>query len=177
MLPPPPKDDPAYNEKRDVPPSDPHAQIVLCTPGTKTFIKLTRTPQGSDFSLEKADRAVQSQISELVGNTWTFIQREHVTGGHKDGVINEGEGWVLQRKSSHGTHILQVANAHHKEYYPKFHFGGVRIVGNEVTWGVLRAALTALGNFMATDVNRWTQCTFQIWDGKNQVGTARISEL
>ncbi|KAL8719914.1 MAG: hypothetical protein Q9225_003143 [Loekoesia sp. 1 TL-2023] len=166
----PPRDDFLRHRKRDASPSDPTAQIILCAPGSQTYIKLTRRPSNG-VSDDKSYQEAQEQITQLVGNTWTFIHREHLANGHEDGVIDKGEGWVLERKSSHGSFMLQVANAHHKEYYPRIHFGGVRIVGNEITWGVLRAALMALGEYMNGE---WTECEFEIWDGKNQVGTARI---
>ena len=173
MLPPRPDEGLSFR-KRDTQTTDPNAQIILCTPGTQTYIKLTRKPPNNDPSIDRASPEIQAQIFGLVGNTFTFIEREHLEHGHEDGVIDEGEGWVLQRRSTHGTYTLQVANAHHKTYPPGFHFGTVKIVGNEITWGVLRAALTALGEYMAIDVNRWTECEFEVWDGKNQVGTARI---
>ncbi len=50
----------------------------------------------------------------------------------------------------------------------------VRIVGNEITWGVLDAALQALGQFMVTDTYGWSECEFEVWDGENAVGRARI---
>lgn len=160
--------------KRDSTPIDPLSQIILCTPGTKTYIKLTRKPPNGDLNIDKSDREIQAQITGLIGNTWTFIQREYLMTG-KDGVIDNSEGWVLQRSSTHGSYTLQVANAHHKAYIPSIHFGTVRIVGNEVTWGVLQSALSALGTYMVDDdENGWTECEFEIWDGRNQVGTARI---
>lgn len=48
----------------------------------------------------------------------------------------------------------------------------MKIVGNEITWGVLQAALTGLGDFSAK--HGWTICEFEIWDGLNQVGTAKL---
>lgn len=181
MLPPPPRDDNFHRRiKRDaIPaPTDPIQSIILCTPGTETFIKLTRKPRNGDLNYDKSSKEIQEQIALLVGNTWTFIGREHLPPKGQDGVINNAEGWVLERTSSHGRFKLQVANAHHK--VPVTRWGGhgsMKIVGNEVTWGVLGAALSAVGQYMAGDKNAWGKCDFEIWDGRNQVGVARIVGL
>ncbi|KAL8941145.1 MAG: hypothetical protein Q9216_002410 [Gyalolechia sp. 2 TL-2023] len=160
--------------KRDSSPSDSSTQKILCTPGTKTFIKLTRKPPNGDLNIDKSDPAIQNQITGLISDTWTYIDREHLKNGNNDSVIDKGEGWVYSRKSTHGTYGFLVKNAHHKKPVPSFHFGTVEIVGNEVTWGVLQAALSELGIHMTENVNKWTECEFEIWDGKNQVGMAYI---
>lgn len=53
----------------------------------------------------------------------------------------------------------------------------MKIEGNEITWGVLRSALTALGSHMLVDAAGWSECVFEVWDGRNQVGTARIVRM
>lgn len=50
----------------------------------------------------------------------------------------------------------------------------MKIVGNEVTWGVLKAAIAALGTFFV-DTGAYSACSFEIWDGFHQVGIARIT--
>lgn len=165
---------PGERRKRDSLPSDPAAQMILCTPGTRTYIKLTRKPPNGDFNIDKSDSEIQEQLTGLLSNTWSFIDREHLKNGNEDGVIDKGEGWVYSRKSTHGKYILLIKNAHHKILVPSVHFGKMRIVGNEVTWGVLQSALTALGIYMTEDINKWTECEFEIWDGRYQVGMAYI---
>ncbi|KAL9602416.1 MAG: hypothetical protein Q9219_001840 [cf. Caloplaca sp. 3 TL-2023] len=174
LLPPLPQGDPGLGKRDAIPADTQHPRIVLCTPDTETFIKLTRLAPWGDFELEKNSKEIQEQLQGLVSNSWSYIAREHLGNGHEDGVINAGEGWVYERQSTRGGYKLQVANSHHKKYFQRVHFGGVEIVGNEITWGVLRAALTAVRAYMASDKDKWTECEFQIWDGKNQVGTARI---
>ncbi|KAL8919826.1 MAG: hypothetical protein Q9208_006559 [Pyrenodesmia sp. 3 TL-2023] len=160
--------------KRDAAPTAPKEPLILCAPGTETFIKLTREPPSDNSNDEKAMRT--SEISSLVGNAWSWINREHLPPKGTDGVINKGEGWIVQRTSPSGTYKLQVTNAHHVVPVPRWGGGGrMKIVGNEVTWGVLRAALAALGQYMVA--YGWTICEFEIWDGRNQVGTARIVSL
>ncbi|KAL9025706.1 MAG: hypothetical protein Q9196_005516 [Gyalolechia fulgens] len=170
----PPVEGPGQRRKRDSIPSDPTARITLCTPGTKTYVRLTRKPPNGDFNIDKSDPEIQEQITGLIANTWSFIDREHLKNGHEDGVIDKSDGWVFERTSTHGKYILQVANAHHRKYVPMIHWGTVKIVGYEITWGVLQSALTAVGMYMRSDVNKWTECVFQIWDGRNQVGIGRI---
>ncbi len=165
----PPKEPLEPRLKRDAAPKQ---HVIFCTPGTETFIKVTReTPR-----LDKGPLENQDQINSLVGNAWTWIDREHLPPKGQDGVINKGEGWIVQRTSPRGTHELLVANAHHIVPVPRWGGGGsLKSVGNEVTWGVLRSALTALGRYMAQ--YGWTNCEFEIWDGMNQVGVARIISL
>lgn len=67
-----------------------------------------------------------------------------------------------------------MKNAHHKAYVPHIHWGTVEIKGHEITWGVLNAALMALNTYMRDDEYGWTECSFEVWDGKNMVGVAEI---
>ncbi|KAL8703415.1 MAG: hypothetical protein Q9201_003386 [Fulgogasparrea decipioides] len=173
MLPPPTLDDLRHHLKRDTP----AGPIILCTPGTETYIKLTSTASDTETEQHKI-KETQDQIAQLVGNTWNFIDREQLPPKRGDGVIDKGEGWVYERTSTHGNFKLQVANAHHKVPVPRWGgHGTMKIVGNEVTWGVLRSALRALGVYMSKETNGWATCEFEIWDGMNQVGTARIIRL
>ena len=71
-----------------------------------------------------------------------------------------------------------VANAHRAVPVQRWSPSGLgteKIVGNEITWGVLRAALEAVGEFATR--HGWTACGFEIWDGGNQVGRAKITEV
>lgn len=159
--------------KRDAAPKQ---HIILCTPGTETFIKLTRDTPSDNLNVDRATLNNQEQITSLVADAWTWIDREHLPPKGQDGIINKGEGWIVQRISLRGTHKLLVANAHHIVPVPRWGgHGTLKSVGNEVTWGVLRAALTALGDYMAR--YGWTICEFEIWDGRNQVGVAKIIGL
>ncbi|KAL8730838.1 MAG: hypothetical protein Q9166_003765 [cf. Caloplaca sp. 2 TL-2023] len=177
---PPRKNDPMDKLKRDAqPPADPKAQRVLCAPGTETFIKLTRKFPYDNLMAQKTNEEVQIQLQSLIGNTWTFIERQHLPEGGRggrDGVIKDDKSldWIFERASPNAAFKLLVANAHHKVYIPRLHFGSVKIEGNEVTWGVLRAALSALGEYFSFDDYGWTRCVFEIWDGPNQVGIAQI---
>ncbi|KAL8727365.1 MAG: hypothetical protein Q9181_005741 [Wetmoreana brouardii] len=185
-----PKEYANLGKRAPAPPIDPLGQTILCTPGTETYIKMTRKPPHDDLKYDKSLSDIQSQLESLIGNTWTYITREHLENGHNDSVISRTEefsraegsteqkpGWIFERTSSHGSFRLQVANAHHLVYVPRVHFGTTKVEGNEVTWGVLRAALTALGSHMLIDEAGWTECTFEIWDGFNQVGIARVVRL
>ncbi|KAI4271433.1 MAG: hypothetical protein L6R38_006876 [Xanthoria sp. 2 TBL-2021] len=176
MLPPPPPEKPLDRHlKRDAALTDPKQPLILCIPGTETYIKLTRHPPSDGLDGDKAFINDQGQMSSLVANTWTWITREHLPPKGKDGIIDKGEGWIVERKSTHGTHKLLVANAHHAVPVGRWSpngLGTMKIVGNEITWGVLRAALTGLGEFSAR--HGWTVCEFEIWDGRNQAGTAKL---
>ncbi|KAL8701049.1 MAG: hypothetical protein Q9201_005114 [Fulgogasparrea decipioides] len=174
--------------KRDpAPPIDPHGQTILCAPGTRTYIKMTRILPVEGLEYYKSKSEIQSQLHSLISNTWTYIAREHLENGHNDDVISQTEefnrvqgsieqkpGWIFERTSPHGSYKLQVANAHHIVYVPRIRYGTRKVEGNEVTWGVLRAALTALGSHMLISEAGWTECTFEIWDGFNQVANARV---
>lgn len=180
MLPPPPTEDPlGWIEgplKRDAAPTDANEPVILCVAASETFIKLTRRPFADGMDVDTAFVKDQGDISSLVASTYAWIEAEHLPPNGQDGVIDMGEGWIVQRKSPSGTHQLLVANAHHAvplaRWSPAGH-GTMKIVGNEITWGVLRVALEGLGEFAAT--HAWTLCEFEIWDGLNQVGTAKLS--
>ncbi|CAO1598372.1 hypothetical protein XANCAGTX0491_002141 [Xanthoria calcicola] len=180
MLPPPPKEDPlGWIEgplKGDAAPTDANEPVILCIAASETFIKLTRRPFADGMDVDTAFVKDQGDISSLVASTYAWIEAEHLPPNGQDGVIDMGEGWIVQRKSPSGTHQLLVANAHHAvplaRWSPAGH-GTMKIVGNEITWGVLWVALEALGEFAAT--HGWTLCEFEIWDGLNQVGTAKLS--
>ncbi|KAI4283177.1 MAG: hypothetical protein L6R35_005242 [Caloplaca aegaea] len=154
-------------------PSDSSQPLILCAPSTETYIKLTIKPTNVNHALGGNDQEIAEDLGGLIGNSWTYITRQYLIAG-KNGVINKGEGIIWQKISTHGHFILQVANAHHWKPVPKWGgHGTMKIVGNEVTWAVLRAGLTALGtHFQETNV--WSECSFEIWDGFNQVGTAMV---
>ncbi|KAL8653789.1 MAG: hypothetical protein Q9210_001893 [Variospora velana] len=154
-------------------PSDPSQPLILCSPGTETYIKLTIKPTNVNHALGGNDQEITEDLGGLIGNSWTYIARQYLRTG-KDGVIDKGEGIIWHKISKHGHFVLQVANAHHWKSVPSWNgHGTMKLVGNEVTWGVLRAALTALGkHFEKTKV--WSECSFEIWDGFNQVGTAML---
>ncbi|KAL8948905.1 MAG: hypothetical protein Q9222_004942 [Ikaeria aurantiellina] len=174
MLPPIGYFDDVPKMKRDDPPPTSSAESVICQGGTETYIKLT--PKASDFHGQLDSKENQEQISQLVGNAWTYITREYLGDRDLDGVIKKAEGWVFERTSSHATFKLQIANSYErkKTYVPNVHgWLSSKLVGHEITWGVLRAALTALGTHM--DIEKlWTPCSFEVWDGPNQVGIGRI---
>ncbi|KAL8687170.1 MAG: hypothetical protein Q9218_006581 [Villophora microphyllina] len=187
MLPPPKGYADIGRKRAAAPPIDPAGQAILCTPGTETFIKMTRKPPNGDLNFDKSRAYIQTEIEQLLGNLWTYISREHLENGHTDALISKTEnfppgpnaqpGWIFERGSQHGNFKIQIANAHHKKYVPLYPHGTVRIVGNEITWGVLRAALTALGSHMLIDAAGWTECVFEVWDGLNQVGMGRIIRM
>ena len=162
---------------------DPKKPVILCTPGTETYIRLTRQLPVIDGVVEwnpdNFDLQAQNQISSLVNRTIKWIQLEHLPPNAQDGVIDKGEGWIVQRTSYEETHQLLVANAHHAIPVPRWGAAGPRgymkSVGNEVTWGVFQAALEAYRTFAVS--HGWGVCTFEIWDGMNQVGTAKIIVL
>ncbi|KAL8840526.1 MAG: hypothetical protein Q9205_004553 [Flavoplaca limonia] len=171
-----------FRHKRAAGVRDPKKPIVLCTPGTETYIKLTRqTPiidAVVDINLDKPNLTAQFEISLVVGHTVNEIESEHLPPYAEDGIIDKGEGWIIQRTSPDKTHQLLVANAHHAIPVPRWSANGhgtMKIVGNEITWGVLRSALDALRTFAAR--HGWGLCTFEIWDGMNQVGIAKIIAL
>ena len=49
--------------------------------------------------------------------------------------------------------------------------------GNHLTWGVFGAALQGLNAWMADAENGYSDATFQINDGKNQVGNGFIGGI
>ncbi|CAL8581223.1 hypothetical protein XPA_006924 [Xanthoria parietina] len=180
LLPPRPKEDPLDTllegrHKRDAAPTGTRAPIVICMAGTETYIKLTRQlpPDGMDG--DTAFIKDQGQISSLVASTYAWIGANYLPPKVPDGVIDKGEGWIVQRSSRSKTHKLLVANAHHAVPVPRWSpngHGTMKMVGNEITWGVLRVALEGLGEYSAT--RGWTPCEFEIWDGLNQVGMAKL---
>ncbi|KAL8773650.1 MAG: hypothetical protein Q9209_001416 [Squamulea sp. 1 TL-2023] len=184
---------PAYpndKAKRDAPgaiPKDPKETIVLCAPGSETFIKLTRKFQNDDdLMTEKNDRDIQGQIRSLVADTYTYTERERLANPNYGDVVIDDEkssgrkkapGWIYERSSMFDTYKLQVANAYRIVPKPCWSANGhctMHIVGKALKWGAFDTALQILGEFMITDQYGWTQCTFEIWDGPAQVGMARI---
>ncbi|KAI4233199.1 MAG: hypothetical protein LQ352_008271 [Teloschistes flavicans] len=183
---PPPKGYADIGRRQIAPPIDEAGETILCTPGTETFIKMTRKPPHGDMNYDKSRQWIQVEIEQLLGNLWTYISRQHLENGHEDGVISKTEdvpnglrplGWIFERTSGQGNFKIQIANAHRRQFRPGYPHGTVRIVGNEITWGVLRAALTALGSYMLIDKAGWTECVFEVWDGFNQVGAGRIVRM
>lgn len=168
---------PYYNDngKRALLGANPKETKILCTPGTETFIKLKRTFHSDNLLADKSDKDIQSRLAMLPANAIKHIWEYHLNKtGAGDGVINgnrQSVGWIWERVGYFGFYKLQVANAHRRRFIPF----GTAIGGNEVTWGVLKAALLALTEYMVKDtIYGWTECSFEIWDGRNQVGAARI---
>ncbi|KAL8785888.1 MAG: hypothetical protein Q9213_003120 [Squamulea squamosa] len=190
LLPPLPRG-PNDKTKRDAAPGaipkDPKATIVLCAPGSETFIKLTRKFQSDDLMTEKNDPGIQGQIRSLVADTYTYAQRERFKNPKYGDVVIYDEksdrgvrtpGWIYERIGMYDTYKLQVANAYRVVPKPCWSPNGhctMQFVGKPLKWGELNTALQILGEFMVTDQYGWTQCTFEIWDGPAQVGMARIS--
>ncbi|KAI4232952.1 MAG: hypothetical protein L6R40_007232 [Gallowayella cf. fulva] len=182
MLPPRKRDpdDPDDREKRDLQvPADPKAMKIICAPGTTTFIKLTRNFRSDDLM---TDTKVQEQIRTLIAEAHHFIQRSRIGNSRYGDVINDDKnyfheeslGWIWETVSPHANFKLQVANAHRKKPVPGFHFGTMKIVGEDITWQVLDTALQSLGEYMSIDKYGMTECELEIWDGPVQVGSARV---
>ncbi|KAL8867911.1 MAG: hypothetical protein Q9174_005350, partial [Haloplaca sp. 1 TL-2023] len=163
---------------------DPAKEAILCS-GTETYIRMNRTAVPDAVKHSAAD-----EIEGLAGDTWTYITRQHIENGHKDGVISkteewgdggpgiEGRGWIYSRISQHGNYKLRIANAHeravHYRWFSTTFPYTFKIEGHEITWGVLREALNALAAHMMRDADGWSTANFEIWDGLNKVGYAMI---
>ena len=165
-------------KRQDATTPDPKAQIVLTAEPTKTSIKLTRKFPPGDLLADKNHADIQEQLTNLLTNAHSYTARQ------VDGVINSSRdpddplstGWIFSKCNPHGYYKLQVANAHVKfgtrisPTFPQV----ARIAGHEITWAVLRVALETLYKYMQPDAYGLTECTFEIWDGENQVGKAEI---
>ncbi|KAL8999378.1 MAG: hypothetical protein Q9169_001804 [Polycauliona sp. 2 TL-2023] len=165
--------------KRMLTTSNPKETKILCTPGTETFIKLTRTFDSTNLLADKMDDNTQTRLPRLPASAILYIFDEHLNKtGAGDAVINRDKwsvGWIWERKGADGDFKLQIANGHNYQPVP---FLGLVAAGNEITWGVLKAALEALIAYMAKDeIYGWTKCRFEIWDGPNRVGFARIVNM
>ncbi|KAI4235331.1 MAG: hypothetical protein LQ349_003247 [Xanthoria aureola] len=169
---------PQKMKRQDATTPDPKAQIVLTAEPTKTSIKLTRTFPPGDLMADKNDAGIQEQLTNLLTNAHSYTARQ------VDGVINSSRdpsdplstGWIFSKCNPHGYYKLQVANAHVKfgtrisPTFPQI----ARVAGHEITWAVLRVSLETLYKYMQPDTYGLTECTFEIWDGENQVGKAEI---
>ena len=164
-----------WNGKRALLGTNPKETKILCAPGTETFIKLRRQFKSDNLLEDKMNVDAQRWLAMLPANAVAHIWDYHLNRtGAGDGVINankQSRQWIWERVGYFGHYKLQVANAHHRIFIP----WGEVIGGDEITWGVLKAALEALTEYMAKDtIYGWTECIFEIWDGENPVGIARI---
>ena len=165
----------SWNGKRALLGANPKETKILCAQGTETFIKLTRKFNSDNLLADKSNQEVQRWLAMLTANAIAHIWEYHLNKtGAGDGVINHNKQsavWIWERVGYFGNYKLQVANAHHRIFIP----WGAVIGGDEITWGVLKAALEALTEYMAKDtIYGWTECVFEIWDGEHPVGIARI---
>ncbi|KAL9009040.1 MAG: hypothetical protein Q9180_009440, partial [Flavoplaca navasiana] len=67
-----------FRHKRAAGVKDPKKPIILCTPGTETYIKLTRQPPiidtVIDINLDQPNLTAQFEISSVVGLTFDEIE-------------------------------------------------------------------------------------------------------
>ncbi|KAL8670130.1 MAG: hypothetical protein Q9168_005312 [Polycauliona sp. 1 TL-2023] len=166
------------NDKRALHTADPTAIQILCAPGTETFIKLKRTFDSQNLLAEKSDSNAQTSLSFLPGSAIQDISINHIHKlGAGEGVIDgnrQSREVVYEHLGGHRDYKLLVWNGHRYHFLP---FGSV-VSGNEITWGVLKAALEALIQYMVKDVvYGWTRCGFEIWDGENLVGYAKTVQV
>lgn len=140
---------------------------------------MTRKFPTIDLMVEKNSTETQDQLYSLLGNTFTWIKRERLDDlSRADAVIHPEKDleMIVRRASPDGRYQLQVFNAHQDVIHHRWGGHGTkRIVGNEVTWHVLFSALGALIEYMTTNPYGWGQCYFEIWDGKIQVGWAKVA--
>ncbi|KAL8999169.1 MAG: hypothetical protein Q9169_001948 [Polycauliona sp. 2 TL-2023] len=163
--------------------ADPTAVITLDWQPTKTYIKLTRIFSG-DPAAEKNIPGLQSELSNLVNDATSFVGRQ------TDEVIHPPDqdpaktlcGKPIYKKCNPlGNYKLSVQNAQTCYRTP---FASVfsnvpaqKYGGNEITWGVLHVALQILHRHMTADTYGFTQATFEVWDGENQVGSAEVKAV
>ncbi|KAL8685380.1 MAG: hypothetical protein Q9224_005840, partial [Gallowayella concinna] len=128
------------DESPPSPAPDPKAVTVLCTPGTETFIKMTRSFPSDEFMTEKDSTETQQQLQSLIENTFTWIGRKNVQDPrHGDVIVHPQKDLVpiLSRTSPHGQYQLQIFNAHRMVVHHRWStlgHGTRRIQGKEVTW-------------------------------------------
>ena len=94
-----------------------------------------------------ASSVIPALLSAALSNIATHLQRQG------DGLLPGGRYDWLGRNAA----ALYVENANN----------------HQTTFGVLLQAVRAVQSWMGE--NRWVSCTFEIWDGVNQVGVGRIT--
>ncbi|KAL8668702.1 MAG: hypothetical protein Q9168_006681 [Polycauliona sp. 1 TL-2023] len=164
------------NNKRQ---EDPNAVKTLDWRPTKTYIKLTRIfLTTGDLMAEKKNANLQSELDNLVNDARGFASRhvDEVIYGNRNAYDPKSHDWIYSKCNPRGNFKLSVANAHiyHRLYISAHGSFPPYITGNEITWSVLKVALQILDRFMTADPYGFTQCSFEIWDGENQVGKAQI---
>lgn len=119
-------------------------RYLYCIPGTYTYIFFG--------TLRSSLRDTSSYATALISGI-AYIDSYIKTSG--DGNIPSGEQYV----STDGTGVLIYAED-----------GG----GHHLTWGVFGVGLQGLNAWMANPDNGYSDATFQINDGKNEVGNGYI---
>lgn len=117
--------------------------IFWCAPGSRTYVTLTL--------VQSLDR---NEVWPLIVDAFTRTQARIRASGDDLVPSNNGAGvWQLTRNGI----VLSIANANN----------------HQTTWGVLGAALLAIGDYM--NEHQWFgSVIFSIFDGSNQVGQGSI---
>ena len=145
---------PSYVDPKDAqPPSSASAtceaeyRYLYCIPGTYTYIF---------FGTLRPSLQPTTSYAMALNSSIAFID-QHI-GSSGDGPIPNGQQYL----TTGGTGVeiyAQDANKHH------------------LTWGVYGVALQGLNAWMADPDNGYSDATFQINDGKNEVGNGYIGAL
>lgn len=122
-------------------------QYLYCIPGTYTYIF---------FGTLKTSLQSSDSYATALNSSITYI--DQYIGSSGDGILPNGHEYITNQ----GTGVLiyaEDANKHH------------------LTWGVFGVALQGLNAWMADTDNGYSDATFQISDGKNEVGNGYIGAM
>lgn len=127
--------------------SEAPCRYLYCIPGTYTYIF---------FGTLRPSLREPGSYATALNSSITYI--DEYIGKSSDGRIADGQQYL----SNPGTGISIYAED-----------GG----GHHLTWGVFGVALTGLNAWMADGNNGYSDTTFQINDGKNEVGNGYIGAV
>ena len=122
-------------------------QYLYCVPGTYTYIF---------FGTLKPSLQPTTSYATALNSSIAYI--DQYIGSSGDGPVPDGDQYL----SNPGTGVLiyaEDANGHH------------------LTWGVFGVALQGLNAWMADENNGYSDTTFQINDGKNEVGNGYMGAV
>lgn len=115
------------------------------------YIRWCASNSATYIVLKVVTALAESVVLDTLAEVFEIVQQQLET--HGDGVI---PARAFDRFPSDEGMLVSILNANN----------------HQVTWGVLQAAIEALGDYM--DQYGYGSVTFQIYDGQNQVGQGSI---